>query len=144
MADCHGEVLARRAFLRFLLELVKSDSKLITKTKRGFSLNFEVHFYSSSLPCGDCAIIPMDVSGEPVAKRAKTGRLDDFRSELSQTQADIFRTGAKPVNGEDPKMSGTGYHRLGIGRTKGGRGHQSWSMSCSGRGSDISLRISRI
>ena len=133
VADCHAEVLARRAFLRFLLELVKTESKLVRKNKDAFDVNFDVHFYSSALPCGDCAIIPMKSSNEPPAKKPKTGLLDDFQSDLSEYEEDIFRTGAKPVKGEDPKKSGVQYHRMGIGRTKGGRGDQSWSMSCSGK-----------
>ena len=75
----------------------------------------------------------MKSSNEPPAKKPKTGLLDDFQSDLSEYEEDIFRTGAKPVKGEDPKKSGVQYHRMGIGRTKGGRGDQSWSMSCSGK-----------
>ena len=77
----------------------------------------------------------MKSSNEPPAKKPKTGLLDDFQSDLSEYEEDIFRTGAKPVKGEDPKKSGVQYHRMGIGRTKGGRGDQSWSMSCSGKDS---------
>lgn len=74
----------------------------------------------------------MKESSEPPCKKLKSGILDDFST---NTYNDIFRTGAKPVNltGDevDPKLPGAEYHKVGIGRTKGGRGPESWSMSCS-------------
>jgi hypothetical protein len=97
-----------------------------------YSLDANLHFYSSALPCGDASIIPMKESSEPPCKKLKSGILDDFST---NTYNDIFRTGAKPVNltGDevDPKLPGAEYHKVGIGRTKGGRGPESWSMSCS-------------
>jgi hypothetical protein len=49
------------------------------------------------------------------------------------TQADIYRTGAKPVagGGEDPHGEGAGYHSVGLFRIKPGRGERTLSMSCS-------------
>ena len=46
---------------------------------------------------------------------------------------DIHRTGAKCVSGEpqDPRAPGVGYHRVGVLRTKPGRGDPTSSMSCS-------------
>ena len=72
---------------------------------------------------------------DPVpAKRARTGILDDFRSErVLLGEGDVFRTGARPVqSGADPKGEGANFHQLGISRTKGGRGPATVSMSCSG------------
>ena len=68
------------------------------------------------------------------AKKARTGILDDFRSErVLEGKEDVYRTGARPVDENDPKGAGAAFHRLGISRTKGGRGPQSISMSCSGK-----------
>lgn len=46
---------------------------------------------------------------------------------------DVHRTGAKCVPGghQDLHLSGEGYHRLGVLRTKPGRGERTLSMSCS-------------
>ncbi|XP_042217648.1 tRNA-specific adenosine deaminase 1-like [Homarus americanus] len=49
------------------------------------------------------------------------------------TVSDIYRTGAKCIDGEtpDPKMPGTDYHVTGVLRTKPGRGDPTLSLSCS-------------
>ena len=54
-------------------------------------------------------------------------------SASSKHHNDIHRTGAKCVFGEpqDPRSPGTGYHRVGVLRTKPGRGDPTVSMSCS-------------
>ena len=46
---------------------------------------------------------------------------------------DVYRTGAKCVPGgkQDPHQSGSGYHTVGVLRTKPGRGDPTLSMSCS-------------
>jgi len=46
---------------------------------------------------------------------------------------DVYRTGAKCVPGgkQDPRQSGSGYHTVGVLRTKPGRGDPTLSMSCS-------------
>lgn len=46
---------------------------------------------------------------------------------------DVHRTGAKCVPGskQDPHQSGSGYHTVGVLRTKPGRGDPTLSMSCS-------------
>lgn len=141
IADCHAEVLCRRAFCKFILDQIvqfKSDSVWIEKSNGKFKLKdtIQVHFYSSSLPCGDCQIQPMnhDLEDEIPSKRRRV--LDSFVSETYiDGKADIFRTGAKPVSLDDKKLEGLdqgcNYHLRGIGRTKSGRGPPSMSMSCS-------------
>jgi len=76
-------------------------------------------------PCGDATISPLshiepEESGEPCAKRRRVG--EDFQ-----------RTGGKVAqNGEqDPGGDGKDYHRLGLLRTKPGRGPRTSSLSCS-------------
>lgn len=58
--DCHGEILARRAFLAFILDQIKSNSDDSCmarigdkwKLKEGLSL----HMYVSHAPCGDASM----------------------------------------------------------------------------------------
>ena len=130
VSDCHAEPLCRRAFMAFLIEAVHRREPFLSSVESGrFELTSLLHFYSTALPCGDGSIIPMD--DEPVAKR---GRYSSIVNDYKSTPAgdgDVYRTGARPVVGEDPKLPGNGYHLLGVGRTKGGRGPESWSMSCS-------------
>ena len=51
----------------------------------------------------------------------------------AETAFDVHRTGAKCVKGgaQDPKTPGADYHRVGVLRTKPGRGEPTLSMSCS-------------
>ena len=105
---------------------------------KSWRLKHEFVFYSSALPCGDASIVEMnqDENSDVAipAKRARTGILDDFRSErVLDGKEDVYRTGARVVEGNDPKGAGHAFHRLGVSRTKGGRGPQSISMSCSGK-----------
>lgn len=52
---------------------------------------------------------------------------------VREEPSDTHRTGAKCVAGEpqDPRAPGLGYHRVGVLRTKPGRGDPTSSMSCS-------------
>ena len=64
----------------------------------------------------------------------KSGKLTAECDELTSTEIhDVFRTGAKCVEGgaQDPLGEGTEYHTLGAFRTKPGRGERTLSMSCS-------------
>ena len=51
----------------------------------------------------------------------------------AETAFDVHRTGAKCVKGgaQDPKTPGADYHKVGVLRTKPGRGEPTLSMSCS-------------
>ena len=84
---------------------------------------------------------------EPLPKRSKTkespdsicsgGRnvaaLQSSSCNDAGTAFDVHRTGAKCVKGgaQDPKTPGADYHRVGVLRTKPGRGEPTLSMSCS-------------
>ena len=64
----------------------------------------------------------------------KSGKVKTECDALTSTEiVDIFRTGAKCVEGgdQDPLGEGAEYHTLGAFRTKPGRGERTLSMSCS-------------
>ena len=74
----HAEVLAKRAFRRYLLEQVKklkNNEKvdfIEKKTKYKLKSGTKVVFYTSALPCGDCQIYDNEDNDHPVpAKRRK-------------------------------------------------------------------------
>lgn len=126
--DSHAEVLARRAFIRYLYHQIKTEtvanSSIFKKLGTKYVLHEDVrwHMYTSQVPCGDASIIPMDDlvdMSEPAAKRQKV---------------DIHRTGAKPLNcdfRQDLKEPGPLYHTRGAVRIKPGRGDPTLSLSCS-------------
>lgn len=75
--DSHGEILARRAFLRYLLhqmDLCKAGEKSILQAsgemyqlKDGITL----HMYISHAPCGDASMPAVDEAPNPARKRAR-------------------------------------------------------------------------
>ena len=118
--DSHAEVIAKRAFVLYLINQInlcqKGQNSVLEKTPNGkFQLKFPFVFYTSFPPCGDATIAPKEEENEPDTKKAKL---------------DIYRTGAKnsadPENGEK-----TNFHVLGLVRTKPGRGDPTLSLSCS-------------
>ena len=146
--DSHAEVVARRAFVLYLVEqckfALKSDEKSIFESKsktEKFQLkeNVKFHFYTSHPPCGDATIAPKRQSIEDfdcddfhsTLKRQKliNGNINnvdnnDFHSTSKQQKLiddDIHRTGAKSVDGVDPLGVGADYHVAGAVRTKPGK-----------------------
>ena len=123
--DSHAEVIAKRAFVLYLIEEVHVAFKghensifEVDKSKKARLKNDHIfHFYSSFPPCGDATIAPKleDENEEPLPKKAKTN--------------DIHRTGAK--SSLDTLGSQDEYHVLGAVRTKPGRGNPTLSLSCS-------------
>ncbi|CAK9005347.1 unnamed protein product [Durusdinium trenchii] len=125
--DAHAEVLCRRAFQRWLVsEMLHSKEerkrssflKLVDEEDLQFSLDDDVHlhFYVSTLPCGECALVPL---------QSKLGTLARKLTETteSETLKDRNRTGAKPSRGmpNDPQAEGLEFHQEGILRYKSGR-----------------------
>ncbi|CAJ1401780.1 unnamed protein product [Effrenium voratum] len=131
MHDCHAEVLCRRAFHRFLLAEMAwqvgsqqeghQARKPILERLQGEELQFglaaDLHFYVSTLPCGECTLVPLQSSKEGTLARKLTEETEPVQLQ------DRNRTGAKPSRGmpTDPKADGIDFHRDGVLRYKSGR-----------------------
>ena len=120
--DSHAEVIAKRAFVLYLIEEVSKAFEgqentifEVTQPKKvKLKSDFTFHFYSSFPPCGDATIAPKPDLEEPLKKKAKM---------------DIHRTGAK--SSLDTISQDEWTHVLGVVRTKPGRGNPTLSLSCS-------------
>nr|XP_012234001.1 PREDICTED: tRNA-specific adenosine deaminase 1 [Linepithema humile] len=144
LSDSHAEVLARRAFMRYLydqidLTLSNSESAVFSRNdKNKIELNngISFHFFSSQTLCGDCSIFPKQETYDydmPPSKIRCVSEDSNGRI-VNSCYKDIYRTGAKCVKEEetqDPHLPGINYHIVGPLRTKPGRGDPTSSLSCS-------------
>ncbi|XP_064548105.1 tRNA-specific adenosine deaminase 1 [Drosophila montana] len=139
--DSHAEVLARRAFLRYLHnELLKATTQkeqqqdaaqsiFSWKPATGcFALNeqLEYHFLSTQTPCGDACIV---ADCEPSTLPAKRSRLDPKAALPLTTSSTVF-TGAKLISRQKDQWDDMMQTPAAL-RTKPGRGERTLSMSCS-------------
>lgn len=154
--DSHAEVVAKRAFILYLLDHLEkvcnaagndeSKEKLIFEyvdDSKTFRLKnaIKFHFYSSHPPCGDATIAHKSLCSKtsdrfaidkPLHNKSKRPKLEN-----SDNLEDIHRTGAKCVDQclvKDPLQTLEGlknYHVLGAVRKKPGRGDPTESLSCS-------------
>ncbi|XP_070514974.1 tRNA-specific adenosine deaminase 1 isoform X2 [Cardiocondyla obscurior] len=145
LRDSHAEVLARRAFLRYLYDQIDlifsgSESAIFSRNGNKVKLNSQVsfHFFSSQTPCGDCSISPKLITEfDDSSPSCKIRRINENINKCIVTKScyqDVYRTGAKCVKGEkvqDPHLPGIDYHIVGPLRTKPGRGDPTSSLSCS-------------
>lgn len=137
--DSHAEIIARRAFLRYIYDqiLVKNGNSIFTynsNTQR-FNLdeNLSFHFFSSYPPCGDASIItntkPYDNLEAPLNKKARKDLSQnvDNSYDCKNTLTEVF-TGAKLIcTNKNDLMD----QEEGAVRRKPGRGTPTLSMSCS-------------
>jgi hypothetical protein len=159
--DCHAEVLARRAFLRYLYAEAlswterkpeASEQSIFERhpTSRRLVLKpqHSLHLFISEAPCGDAAIYELreEVVDELVQQRAVREAEDQCgetamveRSELRLTGAKSRVKRARTDDSERERHSPPGKRfaqALGIARVKSGRSDlplekQTLSMSCS-------------
>lgn len=141
--DSHAEVLARRAFIRYLydqidLTLRGSESAIFSRSSKSrieLNSNISFHFFSSQTPCGDCSIFPKYKICDNGVHVHKIRRVEDTCGHtISESYyKDIYRTGAKCVKEEiqDSHLPGINYHIVGPLRIKPGRGNPTSSLSCS-------------
>ncbi|EGZ05838.1 hypothetical protein PHYSODRAFT_532829, partial [Phytophthora sojae] len=154
--DCHAEVLARRALLRYLYAealywqengLESSEQSIFERHSTSHRLALKpqhsLHLFISEAPCGDAAIYELreEVVDELVQQREARGEANDGeRSELRLT-------GAKAHGNKRPRGDVSAKDRdtppdkrfaqaVGITRVKSGRSDlpvdkQTLSMSCS-------------
>jgi tRNA-specific adenosine deaminase 1 len=154
--DSHAEVLAKRAFVIYILNhleqsIPNSVDDNTTNAKSIFEYldnsgqfilkeGIKFHFYSSHPPCGDATIAPkqfVDVSTSN-DEDPDSLHLENKRIKLEHDNVeDIHRTGAKCIKQsiiKDPLKttdSRKDYHVFGAVRRKPGRGDPTESLSCS-------------
>lgn len=127
--DSHAEVICRRSFLRFLYNQMQDDNSFLKfddhLKKFVLKSGVKFHFFTTHVPCGDCAIFPkecLEDFGEVLNKTLEDG--EEVPLKKAKLEQDIFRTGAKCLCTEikqDLKLPGKDYHILGAVRTKPGK-----------------------
>lgn len=132
--DSHAEVLARRAFLRYLynelFKAAKREDNSIFNWKPDtchfvLNENLEFHFLSTQIPCGDaCIVNEKDDICKSTPKRQK---LD---SKATEEENAVVYTGAKLIV-QDSELRDSMLQTPAALRTKPGRGERTLSMSCS-------------
>ncbi|XP_035913019.1 tRNA-specific adenosine deaminase 1-like isoform X1 [Anopheles stephensi] len=146
--DSHAEVLARRAFLRYLLEQAEnaasnpqesifeqqtseSGGKLCLKNGHSF------HFFTTHSPCGDASIFEPDERDEVSSpKRPRIEPSDEETNvgccvwSVEQDKRPVGMTGGKLLQ-PDPAHGDLMLQTVGPVRTKPGRGVRTLSVSCS-------------
>ncbi|CAI5711698.1 unnamed protein product [Peronospora effusa] len=151
--DCHAEVLARRALLRYLyIEALlwkenKSESNEQSifeyhSTSRRLVLKpqHSLHLFISEAPCGDAAIYELrqEVVNQLVQqRRAGCNSTDDETENHVPSRSELRVTGAKRPRHRDTLLPDNRFTQtVGVARVKSGRSDlpldkQTLSMSCS-------------
>lgn len=122
--DSHAEVMARRGFLRYLMQQMNNSLKKepsifeFNSGSKKFTLKpgTSFHFFTTHSPCGDASIYtePNQTSDEPTLKRIKL-------STEGMTGGKLLSPSSSDAMAQDP----------GKIRTKPGKGIRTLSLSCS-------------
>nr|XP_022910404.1 tRNA-specific adenosine deaminase 1-like [Onthophagus taurus] len=134
--DSHAEIICRRSFLLYIYSEIKGclnkKESIFNVNDSKFEFNNKVnfHFFTTHIPCGDASIFPknQDNFGNPL----KIEENEDVPTK--KRKLDIYRTGAKCLKNskeQDLHLQGDLYHKIGLIRTKPGRGDPTLSISCS-------------
>ena len=155
--DSHAEIIARRAFIIYLLhELENSfrNTKVKDSTKQDLIFEYDeklkyfalkggirFHFYTTHPPCGDATIAPKPTFRSEININQETNpnhlQIKRQKLEIQSFIKDIHRTGAKCIDQSiekdpfDTNDSPMAYHTIGAIRRKPGRGDPTQSLSCS-------------
>lgn len=97
--DSHAEVVARRAFMVYLLEqvekAVKGDNSVVEVTSSKFKLKRGIyfHFYASHTPCGDASIFPKQECEEYVGNEIKSDKqsVDNDNANFNNIDDDLIK-----------------------------------------------------
>lgn len=128
--DSHAEVMARRGFLRYILDSIKKRKNFIfdnESQKIRLDPTITFHFFTTHPPCGDASIFDIkDDDGEPQCKKVKQNPDDDdtIGGRIVSTHATggkLFETDVIDLMSQD----------IGEIRTKPGKGVRTLSVSCS-------------
>lgn len=128
--DSHAEVMARRGFLRYIMESIKNRKHFTyDDTLKKFRLDpiISFHFFTTHPPCGDASIFNVEDNDEPPLKKHKPDVNDDDNvggtivSSGGTTGGKLFETKVVDLMSQD----------IGEIRTKPGKGIRTLSVSCS-------------
>jgi hypothetical protein len=139
--DAHAEVCARRSLLLYFLDQLELtatrplESVFVAADSGGYVLRpgMSLHMYSSQPPCGDAALFEALADGEPMGSPDTDAPAGPKRQRL-EADMDAHRTGARPAAAAEcaEEAAGGGLAcKLGLVRTKPGRGERTCCMSCS-------------
>ena len=140
--DAHAEVCARRSLLLYFLDQLELaatrplESVFVAAESGGYQLRpgMSLHMYSSQPPCGDAALFGALTDGEPPMGSPGIDAPAGPKRQRLEADMDAHRTGARPASAAEcaEEAAGGGLAcKLGLVRTKPGRGERTCCMSCS-------------
>ena len=140
--DAHAEVCARRSLLLYFLDQLELaatrplESVFVAADSGGYMLRpgTSLHMYTSQPPCGDAALFEALADGEPPMGSPDTDAPAGPKRQRLEADTEAHRTGARPASAVEcaEEAAGGGLAcKLGLVRTKPGRGERTCCMSCS-------------